>query len=83
MGSRHHHTSPEYLRNMCDTAGLYTMAQEGDPAVGMEMTEILMEKGFESGLYYSNLYQNIAYGLQGHETENSRYWRSVYETELR
>ncbi|MCD8490824.1 MAG: hypothetical protein LRY51_02405 [Geovibrio sp.] len=41
------------------------MAQEGDPAVGMEMTEMLMEKGFESGLYYSNLYQNIAYGLQG------------------
>ncbi|QAR33865.1 hypothetical protein EP073_10770 [Geovibrio thiophilus] len=83
MGSRHPYTSPEYLKNMCDTVSLYAVAQEGDPSVGMEMAEMLMEKGFESGLYYNNLYRAIAYGLQGHETENSRYWKSVYETELR
>lgn len=83
MGSRFPNISPEYLKNMCNTVSLFAMPHEGDPAIGMEMTEILMEKGFGSSLYYSNLYQAIAYGLQGHETENSRYWKSISESELR
>jgi hypothetical protein len=83
MGSRFRGITDEYLKNMCKTMSNFSMAHEGDPAISLEMVEHLMNAGIHNELYYSNLYQNIAFGLACHERDNSEHWKTISESELR